>query len=43
MCIAEHHETKRKVAIKTESVDSQYPMIIYEANVTLILHGVKTN
>lgn len=32
--------TKRQVAIKTESAHSKYPLILYEANVTLLLHGI---
>jgi hypothetical protein len=39
--IAEHIETKKLVAIKTEDIDTPYPMVIYEANVTLLLQGVK--
>ena len=38
--LAEHIDTKRLVAIKTEPVNAQYPMIIYEANVTLLLHNI---
>lgn len=38
--IAEHLASKKYVAIKTEPVDAQFPLIIYEANVTLILHGM---
>lgn len=38
--LAEHVLTKRQVAIKTEPVNTNYPMIIYEANVTLILQGI---
>jgi hypothetical protein len=28
------------VAIKAEDVDTIYPMVIYEANITLMLHGI---
>jgi len=35
--LAQHIEDGHQVAIKTESVKTDYPMIIYEANVTLIL------
>jgi hypothetical protein len=38
--LAEHTQTKRHVAIKTEPLTTQYPLIIYEANVTLLLHGI---
>ena len=37
--LAEHLPTKKKVAIKTEPINAQFPLIIYEANVTLLLHG----
>lgn len=35
--LAEHIVSKEMVAIKTEPMDTSYPMVIYEANVTLIL------
>lgn len=35
--LAEHVETKKQVAIKTEPQDTKYPMIVYEANVTMVL------
>jgi hypothetical protein len=38
--LAEHILTNRNVAIKTELVTTPYPLIIYEANVTLLLHGI---
>ena len=38
---AEHMERKRLVAIKTEDIDTAYPMVIYEANVTLLLHEIR--
>ena len=41
MFIAEHKETKKMVAIKTEPNHAQFPLIVYEANVTLILHGAE--
>lgn len=38
--LAEHILTNRQVAIKTEPLTSAYPLIIYEANITLLLHGI---
>ena len=38
--IAEKIDTKEKLAIKFESIKAQYPLVIYEANVNLILHGI---
>jgi serine/threonine protein kinase len=35
--LAEHMQSKRMVAIKTEEINTPYPMVIYEANVTLLL------
>ena len=38
--LCEHIITQKKVAIKTEPVNASFPLIIYEANVTLLLHGL---
>lgn len=35
--LAENTTTKKQVAIKVEPSDTKYPMIIYEANITIIL------
>jgi serine/threonine protein kinase len=40
ICVAEYITTKRLVAVKIEHISSPHPLIIYEANVTLILHGI---
>ena len=38
-----HLKSQELLAIKTESQKCQYPLIIYEANVNLFLHGGITN
>ena len=35
--LAENIVSKQQVAIKAEPIDTKYPMVIYEANVTILL------
>ena len=37
---AEYKENKKRYAIKIESALSDYALVPYEANVTLIMHGI---
>ena len=34
---------KQKVALKVESKSASFPLVIYEANVTMMMHDVKPN
>ena len=39
--LTKHIQTSKLLAIKVEPVNSAYPLIVYEANVTLLLHDVQ--
>jgi len=39
--LVEHITTKKLLAVKIEPTNVQYPLILYEANVTLLIHGIK--
>jgi hypothetical protein len=39
--MVEHLISKKFLAVKIEPTNVQYPLILYEANVTLLIHGIR--